>query len=242
MNGDMQAVQGERSAHAPMPVYLRPLDGLAATLEGTLPTGSRLVVLWDDPLLGRGRSSLRTLPESLQELAISALEGEVGGPLDEDVICDAWAEDGARIAIAAHLEHSLTGASRDGWLALSRRMVATTLAQARSQARIESLQKAQRLQRALYEIADLAGSRLEMEQMLPRIHAVVGALMSAENFYIVLCDERLQWMRFIIFRRHRRQFHGGSAAGLQFRRHAYQPHGEHAAQRQGAVRLVGEHP
>lgn len=199
MNESLQGAVDEASAHGSMPAYLRPLDGLAATLEGTLPTGSRLVVLWDDPLLGRGRSSLRTLPESLQELGIRALAGELDDPQDEAVICDAWDEDGARIAIAAHLKHSLTGASRDGWLALSRRMVATTLAQARSQARIESLQKAQRLQRALYEIADLAGSRLEMDEMLSRVHAVVGQLMSAENFYIVLCDERLQWMRFLYF-------------------------------------------
>jgi diguanylate cyclase (GGDEF)-like protein len=199
MTGDVQTAQADASTPESMPVYLRPLDGLAATLEGTLPTGSRLVVLWDDPLLGRGRSSMRTLPESLQELGIRALAGDAECPDDGDVICEVWDEDGARIAIAARLEQSLTGASRAGWLALSRRMVATTLAQARSQARIASLQKAQRLQRALYEIADLAGSRLEMGEMLSRIHALVGALMSAENFYIVLCDERMHWIRFLYF-------------------------------------------
>lgn len=199
MTGDVQTAQADASTLESMPVYLRPLDGLAATLEGTLPTGSRLVVLWDDPLLGRGRSSMRTLPESLQELGIRALGGCLDCPVADDLICEAWEEDGARIAIAARLEQSLTGSSRSAWLALSRRMVATTLAQARSQARIASLQKAQRLQRALYEIADLAGSRLEMGEMLSRIHALVGALMSAENFYIVLCDERMQWIRFLYF-------------------------------------------
>jgi diguanylate cyclase (GGDEF)-like protein len=200
MTQDMQAAPGQATAAGPLPAFLRPLDSLAATLEGTLPTGSRLVVLWDDPLLGRGRSSLRNLPAPLLERGLSTLQGDASTVADDALsIDDAWDEDGARIALAVSLRQPLTDTSRGGWLALSRRMVATTLAQARAQARIESLQKAQRLQRALYEIADLAGSRLEMDEMLSRIHAVVGALMSAENFYIVLCDEALQNMRFLYF-------------------------------------------
>src|SRR5690606_26506629 len=49
------------------------------------------------------------------------------------------------------------------------------------------------------EIADLAGSALEMEEMLRRIHAVVGGLMYAENFYIVLYDEVARSIRFLYF-------------------------------------------
>jgi diguanylate cyclase (GGDEF)-like protein len=200
MKAEGRAGQAEVPAQdEPTPHYMRPLDGLAATLEGTLPTGSRLVVLWDDPQLGRGRSSLRMLPDALHALGMRALAGDIESQPGDGVICDGWNEDGARIAIAALLEQPLTGASRDAWLALGRRMVASTLAQARSEARIESLKKAQRLQRALYEIADLAGSRLEMGEMLARIHGVVGALMSAENFYIALCDERREQMRFLYF-------------------------------------------
>ena len=195
----MQAAEGQASAAGPVLAYLRPLDSLAGTLEGTLPTGSRLVVLWDDPLLGPGRSSLRRLPVSLLEAGIQALDQGAGISGDETMLCDAWSEDGARIAIAVLLRQPFAGASGAGWLALARRMVATTLAQARAQARIESLQKAQRLQHALYEIADLAGSRLEMGEMLSRIHAVVGELMLAENFYIVVSDEGLQSMRFLYF-------------------------------------------
>ena len=199
MKGEMQAAEGQASAAGPVLAYLRPLDSLAGTLEGTLPTGSRLVVLWDDPLLGPGRSSLRRLPAALLEAGMQALDQGAGTSGDETLLCDAWSEDGARIAIAVLLRQPFAGASREGWLALARRMVATTLAQARAQARIESLQKAQRLQHALYEIADLAGSRLEMGEMLSRIHAVVGELMSAENFYIVVSDEGLQSMRFLYF-------------------------------------------
>jgi hypothetical protein len=127
MKGEMQAAEGQASAAGPVLAYLRPLDSLAGTLEGTLPTGSRLVVLWDDPLLGPGRSSLRRLPASLLEAGMQALDQGAGISGDEIMLCDAWSEDGARIAIAVLLRQAFAGASREGWLALARRMVATTL-------------------------------------------------------------------------------------------------------------------
>ncbi len=65
--------------------------------------------------------------------------------------------------------------------------------------RIESLRRNERLQLALYEIADLAGGSLDMQEMLRRIHAIVGELMYAENFYIVLYDDARQKMRFLYF-------------------------------------------
>ncbi len=64
---------------------------------------------------------------------------------------------------------------------------------------VERLEKAQRLQHALYAIADLASSDLEMSEMLMGIHAIVGELMYAENFYISLLDEAARQMRFIYF-------------------------------------------
>lgn len=201
MKGESKSIAGPAAAlEGAVAPFAPQLLTLAGMLEGTLPTGSRLVVAWRDPEIGRGRSSLRNLPPALLERGMHLLDGAVvagdGEPLDID---DAWDEDGARIAIVARLSQPLSEGSRQGWVALARRMVASTLAQARAQTRIESLQKAQRLQHALYEIADLAGSSLEMDEMLSRIHAVVGALMSAENFYIVQCDESLQWMRFLYF-------------------------------------------
>jgi hypothetical protein len=56
--------------------------------------------------------------------------------------------------------------------------------------RIESLRRSERLQQALYEIADLAGASLEMQEMLRRIHVIVGSLMYADNCYIVLYDDQ----------------------------------------------------
>ena len=65
--------------------------------------------------------------------------------------------------------------------------------------RIDSLHRSERLQQALYEIADLAGGSLELQDMLRRIHVIVGELMYAANLYIVLYDEHRQTMRFLYF-------------------------------------------
>ena len=70
---------------------------------------------------------------------------------------------------------------------------------AQGEARIASLRKSERLQQALYEIADVAGSGLDMHDVLARIHGVVGSLMSAENFYIVLYDDVRETVRFLYF-------------------------------------------
>ncbi|HSR64436.1 MAG TPA: GAF domain-containing protein, partial [Xanthomonadaceae bacterium] len=82
---------------------------------------------------------------------------------------------------------------------LARRTLSATFAARRAQARIDSLQRTQRLQHALYEIADLASANLEMGEMLDRIHALVGGLMYAANFFIVLYDELHEAVRFLYF-------------------------------------------
>ncbi len=115
------------------------------------------------------------------------------------MIVEAWIEGHSRIALAARLSQPLPDASRTAWVALARRTVSAHLASAHARIRIEALQKSQRLQHALYEIADLAGASLETQEMLRRIHAVVGELMYAENFYIVLYNPVQQSLRFLYF-------------------------------------------
>ena len=63
----------------------------------------------------------------------------------------------------------------------------------------QTLQDSARLQSALYSIADLASGGLDMPDMLRQIHAVVGTLMFAENFLIVLYDAERDTLRFIYF-------------------------------------------
>ncbi len=61
------------------------------------------------------------------------------------------------------------------------------------------LEQAEQLQRALFAIADLASSDMEMSQVLQELHAIVAGLMYAENFYIALYDSDKDTIRFIHF-------------------------------------------
>jgi diguanylate cyclase (GGDEF)-like protein len=61
---------------------------------------------------------------------------------------------------------------------------------------ISRLAQAERLQRALYAIAEQAGAGHDMPEMMRSLHAIVSSLMYAENFYIVLYDTATDSVRF----------------------------------------------
>ena len=61
---------------------------------------------------------------------------------------------------------------------------------------ISRLALAERLQRALYAIAEQAGAGHDMPEMMRSLHGIVGSLMYAENFYIVLYDSATDTIRF----------------------------------------------
>jgi diguanylate cyclase (GGDEF)-like protein len=172
--------------------------GLADALAASLPGGSKIVILWRDPDAGDGVSASAGASPLLYAHAANCLDGEPLVALAADVD-SVWESGNTRIVIAAKLSEPLSPLSRSHWLSLARRTVAATLESTQAKARIASLQKAQRLQQALYEIADLAGSALEMRDMLGRIHDVVGGLMFAENFFIVVYDEVRSTVRFLYF-------------------------------------------
>jgi len=64
---------------------------------------------------------------------------------------------------------------------------------------VKQLEQSEKLQRALFTIADLASSDLDMPEMLRGLHKIVGSLMYAENFYIALHDAAADTIRFIYF-------------------------------------------
>jgi diguanylate cyclase (GGDEF)-like protein len=64
---------------------------------------------------------------------------------------------------------------------------------------VDQLARAERLQRSLFAISDLANSSLETHEVLHDIHMVIGGLMYAENFYIVRFDPQHESIRFIYF-------------------------------------------
>jgi diguanylate cyclase (GGDEF)-like protein len=61
------------------------------------------------------------------------------------------------------------------------------------------LERSEALQRALFAISDLAGSDLETAEMLRGIHAILGTLMYAENFFIVRYSGERGTLQFIYF-------------------------------------------
>jgi diguanylate cyclase (GGDEF)-like protein len=70
---------------------------------------------------------------------------------------------------------------------------------ARLRDNVERLEQADRIQRALFAIADMAGSDLDMDEMLGKLHQLVGSLMYAENFFIALYDKDRDAIRFIYY-------------------------------------------
>ena len=64
---------------------------------------------------------------------------------------------------------------------------------------IEELRRAERVQKALYRISDLAGAALEKDEILKRLHRIIADLMFAENFYIFLYNAKQDTVRFRYF-------------------------------------------
>jgi diguanylate cyclase (GGDEF)-like protein len=178
---------------------------LAVALSESLPGAAQVVVRWRDAQHGDGFSAV---PEASRALhahtrhAFDQVAADLPAESADDAadILDRWTIDGGtEVVLAAHCAAPMTPAARRGWQVLARRTVNATLEAMHAQARIALLQQSERLQQALDEIADLAGSTLEMHEMLRRIHALVGGLMYAENCYIVLYDRPRGTVRFLYF-------------------------------------------
>lgn len=170
---------------------------LVRAVRELLPADTRIVVCWRDAG-GDAYSADDAAPAALVARALSML-GTKGRARDAEIL-DHWTtEHGTQIVLAAQSASGVVTPLRDAWQAMARRTVAASLEAWQARNRIATLEKSERLQQALYEIADLAGSSLEMHEMLRRIHAVVGSLMYAENCFIVLYDEVRQSLRFLYF-------------------------------------------
>ncbi|HEY2345676.1 MAG TPA: EAL domain-containing protein [Xanthomonadaceae bacterium] len=64
---------------------------------------------------------------------------------------------------------------------------------------LQDAERSERLQRALFAISDLSGSTLDMPEVLRGIHANVGTLMYAENFFIALYDQARDSYKVVYF-------------------------------------------
>ncbi|GHA70096.1 EAL domain-containing protein [Cognatilysobacter bugurensis] len=175
------------------------LVSLAASLRHTLPRSAEVAVCWRNPD-GTSGCSLSDGAAGLAPLAEKILFSDDPLPRAAQLLIDAWDEqDGTRAVVVASMPDPMIPAASTAWAGLTRRVVWASLVAARAQAHVELLRKSERLQQALYEIADLAGADLEFSVMLGRVHAVVARLMFAENFYIVAYDDERERMRFLYF-------------------------------------------
>jgi diguanylate cyclase (GGDEF)-like protein len=62
---------------------------------------------------------------------------------------------------------------------------------------VRQLERSEQLQSALFAIADMAGSDMDMPDMLREMHAIIGRFMYAENFYIALHEPDVDALRFL---------------------------------------------
>lgn len=70
---------------------------------------------------------------------------------------------------------------------------------ARLQSSLVGLERSEKLQRALFAIADLAGSDASMPELLKGVHAIVDSLMYAKNCFIVRLDAARDAIVFLYF-------------------------------------------
>lgn len=197
MSSNHPAAPGENQATS----VISPAEKVVATLQGLLPAGSSVAVAWMDTLVGEGSSVHPHSAGDLRQRAQAAVRrGEHSGNEDEP-FCHGWSHgsEGTRIVLLADTAAPLPAQQQQTWLETAKVLVACALESSRQQSQIDALEQSKRLQKALYEIADLSGAELEMAEMLAHFHGVLGSLMYAENCFIVECDENQSSIRFVYF-------------------------------------------
>ena len=170
-----------------------------AALAARLPAGAIARAFWSP----RWPQAIASEPPGADDRTIARVVREVsarraGATPDQRflLLCDD--ADGGVAILRLESAVAVTGEVRD-LCAMAGRRMAETLALARLRADVSQLANAEKLQRALYAIADMAGSDLDMPDMLRSLHAIISGLMYAENFYIALYDEPADSLRFAYF-------------------------------------------
>ncbi|VXB22960.1 conserved hypothetical protein [Luteimonas sp. 9C] len=174
-----------------------PVDAATRAREilRTAPDGLAAAIAWHCPLTGRAAAHAAHAGAAMRGSATAALDA--ADTASADIRMQRAARGDTRVVVA--VDAGADEASRDAWAQLAAHAMLNGLDTLVTEHIVTTLQRSERLQQALYEIADLAGSALEMGDMLARIHAVVGTLMTAENFYIVLYDDLSETLRFLYF-------------------------------------------
>ncbi len=127
-------------------------------------------------------------------LAVAARRRGLEAEGDISVLCD---DDGGGVAIV----HSpgVDGLAQTPVFAVVGIRMDEVMAIQRLHETAHRASQAEKLQRALFAIADLSASALDMPAMLKGLHRIIATLMYAENFYIVLYDAARDSLRFTYY-------------------------------------------
>ncbi len=130
--------------------------------------------------------------------AIVAHLQELGGVPGVHLLCNG-ASDASAALLADPARLAAPTPAQARLLALAGRRMSELFAIRRLHASVRDLAQAEQLQRALFAIADMAGSERDMPSLLKGLHGIIGELMYAENFYIALYDREADALRFVYF-------------------------------------------
>ncbi len=181
------AVSAEGS---PVPEWLARVHGALASLSGA----DNLAVGWragDRP----PRIEAGSAGAGAEDALLQVLQGEASEA--DGFVVEAWQDGDTRLAVVARCAD--LASPQEAWRSTARVLLEGALHGARLQAQVQQLEQSRRLQRALFEIADLAGTEVEMQEMLHRLHGIIGTLMYAPNCYIVEYDDVRDTLRFLYF-------------------------------------------
>lgn len=142
-------------------------------------------------------------PEAATPLKRVAMAAFAGGTLDSDddgipYLLNTGAS-GDKVALLMRPGHSVMQPEHARLLALAEQRLSELLSIQKLQVSVQRLEHSERLQRALFAIADMAASGLDMESLLQGLHRIIAELMYAENFYIALYDRQREMLRFAYF-------------------------------------------
>jgi len=163
------------------------------------------ILLWMDVASGTCRSTAAESPDQKQ---IEWMQTVLGGEQEVQASADGY-QLILRLAsgVPAVLQLSMRDASMGSHLCdvlapclqLAGQHMQHALAMAKLHDSHHQLERSENLQRALFAISDLAGSDLDMPELLRGIHGIVSTLMYAENFYIVRHDPERRMLRFLYY-------------------------------------------
>ena len=186
----------------------RNVDAMAeAVIRGLDGTGDyRLVCSSDWPREATCHPALRErddpdAPLEAAESVLAAVRAGASPACGGRVLCD----DGGAVAVLLPCTPSqaarrpLASPRVEPMLEAAGKRLAELLTARRLRSSVRQLAQSERLQHALFAIADMAGSDHDMPTMLRGLHEIVGGLMYAENFYITMFDEDDDSLRFLYF-------------------------------------------